>query len=175
MNQYTETLNDYIEYIGGIDEFNTRWSAKFGVFPNFTLGDLNLDLKTLFLDKYSIREIGSETETMFEHYLRTTLDELAIKYVPKIQLFIANWNSIYDRKIELNESHRNSYYLNPVNVPTSSTSPKLTDFDDTKTSREVPINLLRITNAKMLDEIMKLKNIYLDLLEDFQPLFMSVL
>ena len=45
-------------------------------FPAFVFGEnISLDFKTLFLQKYDIRELGSPTEELFMHYWREKTNE----------------------------------------------------------------------------------------------------
>ena len=101
---YTETLEDFLER----NEDSEVWQAliaKFVKFPIFNLQALNFDFYTLFVDKYEIREIGTETESLFVHFIKDTLNETLIAYAPKINLYLTNFNNLLDRKIELANSY----------------------------------------------------------------------
>lgn len=101
---YTETLEDFLER----NEDSEVWQAliaKFAKFPIFNLQALNFDFYTLFVDKYEIREIGAETESLFVHFIKDTLNETLIAYAPKINLYLTNFNNLLDRKIELANSY----------------------------------------------------------------------
>lgn len=104
---YTETLEDFLER----NEDSEVWQAiiqKFAKFPIFNLQSLNFDFYTLFVDKYEIREIGAETESLFVHFIKDTLNETLIAYAPKINLYLTNFNNLLDRKIELANSYEDT-------------------------------------------------------------------
>ena len=163
--QYTEFYETYKE--NGGEEYTSLWSK----FPTFTLGNLSFNMYDMFFDKYRLREIGAETEELFEIYYKIKIEQLLIKYVPKITMFIAKWNSLMDRKIELSSSGSNSYFLNPANA--TSTSLKLDDKNSFENTTESPL-LMGTSNIDLLEKIMDLKDINLDCLEEFNSLFILV-
>ena len=128
---YTETLQELLKnkHYGEAsqDAFLTEVLELMKKFPNFVFGEnLNISMLDLFLDKYDIREIGAETEELFLHYWREKTSELLIKYVPKIEMWLNNFNSLFEFKVELDledkennsTGSQNTYYLNPVNANT---------------------------------------------------------
>ena len=63
---YTMTFAEFLKKYGD----SAEWQAvktKFAKFPNFTLGNLNLNMYDLLVEKYDIWEIGSEDENIFYH------------------------------------------------------------------------------------------------------------
>ena len=87
---YTMTFAEFLRKHGD----STEWQAvktKFAKFPNFTLGNLNLNMYDLLVEKYDIWEIGSEDENIFYHEFNEKVNELLIKYVPKIESYIASF------------------------------------------------------------------------------------
>lgn len=134
---YTETLEDLLENLGYGTEnenpFLTSCLEKMDLFPSFVFGeDINLSMKDLFLEKYDIREIGAETETLFLHFWNERTNELLIEYVPKIDMWLNHFNDLFKFTVQLELSEESSktnavsgnysdtanrnkqYYLNPV-------------------------------------------------------------
>ena len=163
--QYTKLYKTYKE--DGGNEYLSLWAK----FPTFLLDDLSFSMYDLFYDKYQLREIGAESETLFAIYYKAKLEQMLVKYVPKIQMFITKWNSLMDRKIELSSSGSNSYFLNPAN--TTSTNLKLDDKNAFESTSESPL-LMGTSNIDLLEKVMDLKDIYLDCLEEFNSLFILV-
>ena len=90
---YTETLEDLLKNKGyGLasqDATLTEILNLMGKFPKFVFGqNIELNFTTLFIQKFDIREIGAETEELFLHFWREKTNELLIKYVPKITMYI---------------------------------------------------------------------------------------
>ena len=77
---YTETLAQFLER----NESSSQWQAlkdRFDLMPTFNVGgEFDRTFYQLFVEKYDIREIGSETDSMFYHFLNETLSEILIKY-----------------------------------------------------------------------------------------------
>ena len=97
---YTETFETFLSR----NEQTAEWQAIVGLFqkfPRFTLGELDFDMYTLLRQKYDIFEIGSEDEQIFYHEFRDKTNELLIKYVPKIKMYIDNFANALERKINL--------------------------------------------------------------------------
>lgn len=128
---YTETLQELLKnkHYGEVSEDTslTEVLTLMRKFPNFKFGEnLDISMLDLFLQKYDIREIGAETEELFLHYWRDTTNELLIKYLPKIEMWLDNFNSLFEFKVELeledkennSTGSQNTYYLNPVNATT---------------------------------------------------------
>lgn len=128
---YTETLQELLKnkHYGEAsqDAFLTEVLTLMEKFPNFEFGDnLDISMLELFLHKYDIREIGAETEELFLHYWREKTSELLIKYLPKIEMWLEHFNSLFEFKVELeledeennSTGSQNTYYLNPVNATT---------------------------------------------------------
>lgn len=188
----TETLAELLEnqHYGeeGQTSSLTEILGLMDKFPNFIFGDdINLNFKTLFMQKYDIRRIGAESEELFLHFWRETTNELLIKYVPKIKTWLENFEKLFDFKVELhsedtteyNDDTENTYYLNPVtNVVTRL---KVQDVDKSANSgqntltkdREVLQAVWGKTRPYILEQIMNLKDIYLDLLNEYETIFLG--
>ncbi len=144
---YTETLEELCinKAMGTASEdvVLTQILAKMDKFPAFVFGDdISLNFKNLFFEKYDIREIGSETEELFLHYWLEKTNELLIKYVPKIQMWLDNFNDLFKFKVTLDISEnqnfsngrQNTYYLNPVTAATGITKTVVVDENNKTTT-----------------------------------------
>lgn len=198
--QFTETLEDYINNGGEV------YQNLFSKFPKFNLFEdgTELDMFTLFRDKYDIREIGAESEELFGHFLREKIQELLIKYVPKINMFLDNFNELFKFSVKLDLDYKesysnggqNTYYLNPANsnlgitkvvkedgsVEFGASRMKVENVDNTDNagkrerniSRDVLQSVWGKTRADILEKIMDLKSIYYDCLSEFETIFMGL-
>ena len=166
MAQYTERFSDYIANGG------ETYRELFDKFPKFTLGDLNFSLYDLFIEDNSFREIGSETEELFSYYLRRTIDEALVIFVPKIQLFIDNFMKVLDRKIELHSTDDSIYYLNPVTSQREQL--KIQDKSTFDTVREQSYSYFK-SNGQLMKEMIDIENVFIQALRYFDKLFMGVL
>lgn len=177
---YTETLADFLER----NESSSQWQAikdRFNLMPLFNIGgDLyefpqesaffDRSFYELFIEKYDVREIGAETESLFYHYINETISEVLIKYKHKIAIFVDKFNKLFDRKVELEYHDDNKYYLNPVNTQADKLQNR-TKYDG---SKEQSFAFLS-SNARVLQEIIDIKNIYYEALDEFEKCFMGVL
>lgn len=165
---YTMTFADFLKKHGD----STEWQAvktKFEQFPNFTLGNMNLKMYDLLVEKYDIWEIGSEDENIFYHEFNEKVNELLIKYVPKIESYIASFSGLLQRKINLSQGGSTMNYLYPVSTQQGKISNEVR-YDGNKDS----LLLIFKSNAELLTQVMNLKDIYLDCLEEFSRCFMTI-
>lgn len=144
---YTETLHDLLlnKNYGEAsqDASLTEVLNLMEKFPNFVFGDdIEFSFIDLFIEKYDIREIGTETEELFIHYWREKTNELIIKYVPKIKMWIDNFTELFKFtvKLELSDNKRfsngtqNTYYINPVTASTEIEKTVVIDEEENKTT-----------------------------------------
>ena len=103
MQEFTETFEEFLNNKSG------NWLVnKLADIPSFKFKDeeLNIDYTLLFSNliknKYLLREIGAETEEMFEYYFDRKIDEIKIKYVPKVSMWINNFNDLFKFTVRLN-------------------------------------------------------------------------
>lgn len=190
---YTETLEELLEnhHYGGADQSAplTEILTLMSKFPSFIFGEnISLDMEDLFIQKYDIREIGSETEELFMHFWREKCNELILKYVPKMKMWLDNFNDLFEFKVNLSyadyggnsNENKNTYYLNPVNNSTSNL--KVSDVDKSENSgnfnnhgnRDVLQTVWGKTRADIMNKIFEVKNIFNDCLEEFEVIFMGV-
>lgn len=208
---FTERFSEYLNRNGYTDNSGTFVPSVpedcrklFEHFPSIVIDDtLTFNLYDMFIQDNAMKEIGAETEQMFTYYLRKTLDEALIIYVPKINLFIENYNNdLMSRKIKLVANTKNTYNLKYQTDSTSTNAnsdflnPAIEDNlkIQAKTETEETGNETRgqtgtventgdreqayswfKSNPQLLDEIMKIKHVYIEALRYFDKLFMYVL
>ena len=144
---YTETLEELLENKGygtaSQDAVLTEILNLMAKFPKFVFGtDIELNFTNLFIEKYDIREIGAETENLFLHFWRETTNRLIIKYVPKIKMWLDNFNDLFKFKVTLDieenqkfsNGSQDTYYLNPVSATTGITKTVVVDQQNDTTT-----------------------------------------
>ena len=190
---YTETLEDLLKnkHYGEVsqDTSLTEILNLMNKFPNFVFSDtINFSMLDLFIKKYDIREIGAETEEMFLHFWREKTNDLLMKYAPKMQKWLDNFDDLFKFTVKLeldtrensSNNNQNTYYLNPVN--STSTNLKVQDVDKSEggnsrgvhTERDVLQSVWGKTRADIMEKILNLKDIFNDCLSEFDVIFMGV-
>lgn len=169
---YTETLAEFLQHQEGTKELQDI-QDKFALFPKFDLYKLDIDMWEMFKEDNLYREIGAETEHLFIYYLNRLTDNLLIKYVPKINLFISNFNVLFDRKLKLSGDGKNHYYLNPMqdNTEANIVMQNVTDYED---NRDVALAMFK-SSPEIMKQIFELQDLYNDCLNEFSKLFMGIL
>ena len=191
--QFTETLETLLENQGyGTAEQSaplTEILGLMGKFPNFVFGEnIDFSMINLFIQKYDIREIGAEDEELFMHFWREKTNTLLMKYAPKMQKWLENFDDLFKFtvKLERDDTHnlsnnnQNTYYLNPVNATT--TNLKVQDVDKSEQSRasafhserDVLQSVWGKTRADIMEKILNLKDIFDDCLFEYEEIFMAV-
>ena len=191
--QFTETLETLLENQGyGTAEQTAALTEILDLmdkFPAFVFGeDINFNLKTLFIQKYDIREIGSPTEELFMHFWREKTNELIMKYAPKMQKWLDNFDDLFEFTVKLerddteniSNNNQNTYYLNPITGTT--TNLKVQDVDKAENQRAVAFHSERDvlqsvwgkTRADIMEKILNLKDIFNDCLAEYETIFMGV-
>lgn len=169
---YTETLAEFLQHQEGTKELQDI-QAKFALFPKFNLYNLDIDMWAMFKEDNLYREIGAETEHLFMHYLNRLTDNLLIKYVPKISIFIAKFNELFDRKVKLVEGTTGTYFLNPMQQ-NNTENLIIQDVSKYEGNKEQAYSYFK-SNPQIMKEILELQDIYNNCLEEFSKLFMGVL
>ncbi len=190
---YTETLETLLKnkHYGeeSQDSSLTEILGLMAKFPNFVFGeDINFSMTDLFMKKYDIREIGAETEELFMHFWREKTNELLMKYAPKMQKWLENFDDLFKFTVKLErdenytdtDNNQNTYYLNPVNGTT--TNLKVQDVDKSEntnvryahSSRDVLQSVWGKTRADIMEKILNLKDIFNDCLAEYETIFMGV-
>ena len=194
LSLYTETLETLLKnkHFGEPSEDGslTECLNLMRKFPNFVFGEnINMSLLTLFLERYDIREIGSETEELFLHHWREKTNELLMKYAPKMQKWLENFDDLFKFTVKLerddtdtfNEHNQNTYYLNPANQYTENLKVQdvdKSDNDNTRTvhsSRDVLQSVWGKTRADIMEKIMSLSDIFNECLDGFEVIFSVVI
>lgn len=187
---FTETLEDLLTNkgygTGEQDQSLTEIISLMNKFPSFVIDETtNLSMLNLFIEKYDIREIGSETEELFLHFWKEKTNELIIKYKPKLDMWLAHFNDLFKFTVQLvatenmTNNNQNTYYLNPVSKQTENL--KVSDVDKTEHSRERTItrDVLQTvwgkTRADILNKILEVKDVFNDCLSEYETIFMGVL
>ena len=182
---YTETLAQFLER----NENSSPWQdikSRFGLMPVFNVGGLfDRNFYELFIEKYDIREIGSETEELFLHFWKEKTNELILKYKPKMDMWLEHFNELFKFTVQLvatenmSNNNQNTYYLNPVSKTTENL--KVSDVDKTEYNRERTItrDVLQTvwgkTRADILNKILEVKDVFNDCLAEFEVIFMGVM
>ena len=102
---FTETLKQFLEHRGG--DFSAPVNALFEQIPDFeyqTAGgkSIKFSLKEMFIHDNLYKEIGAETEELWEYYLETRLDEVVLEYTPKIDLFLQQFGKgLFNRTVDV--------------------------------------------------------------------------
>lgn len=189
---YTELFSDFLTD----NETTPEWTAivtKFGTFPAFyiqgvrksdgTYSDISLSsLYDLFVERYDMYEIGGETEDLFIHAVNDKLTELQIKYLPKMailnQLVYAVDGTTHDSRavsntyvMRLEENYDNTGYVYPVNA----TSDKVSGRTNNNGYKETKMPLSQKSWSELIEEILRLPDLYNNLLDDLGAVFMQIL
>lgn len=190
---YTETFETLLQNQGyGEEEQSSSLTEILELmdkFPKFVFNeDIEFDMFTLFKNKYEIREIGAETEELFLHFWREKTQELLIKFVPKIKMWLDNFNDLFQFKVKLSltdtsnqtTGNQNTYYLNPTTANTQNLKVQDVAKNDgnTNKSRTIDRDVLQSVWGKtrpiILKQIMELTDIYNVCIKEFEVLFMGV-
>ena len=205
---FTETLKQFLENRGG--DFSASVNKLFEQIPDFeyqTIDGKNIkfSLKEMFIHDNLYKEIGAETEELFEYYLETRLDEVVVEYTPRIDLFLQQFGKgLLNRTVDVkrteqvtgtkentrstNGTNKDTSYVNPItkqsekltvqdvadNEYQDSVNSNDTTSEDRTVSEQRLYSVFGRTNTQLLEEVMELKNIYLEALHKLDNLFMSL-
>lgn len=186
---FTESLNDLLINkgygTGEQDQSLTDIINLMNKFPTFIIDEnTSLSMLELFIDKYDIREIGSETEELFLHYWKEKTNELIVKYKPKMDMWIEHFNELFKFTVQLTttdkntSNNQNTYYLNPVSKNIENL--KVSDVDKTNmdSSRTIIRDALQTvwgkTRADILNKILEVRDVFNDCLSEYDVIFMGV-
>ena len=180
------------------ETLNSILSSLASGFPNFVFSstrvDLNINFEDLFLQNYRLREIGSETEELFLENWKRILNKAIINYVPKIDMWLENFKNLFKFTVQLTYSEEtsgegsesgsgdNTYYLNPVNTngnlkvndKNSNSASSSNEYTGNKSyTKDVLQSVWGKTRANLLEQIIELRNIYTEMLDYFEQIFMG--
>lgn len=163
-------------------------------FPNFWFGEsqevgTNLNFRKMFLERYDIRRIGQNENALFLHYLREKCNELLVKFAPKMEKWLENFNELFKFTVKLERDdtgyltngNQNTYYLNPVNASTTNLKVQDVDKSDRRidrflhTERDVLQSVWGKTRADIMEKIMSLSDIFNECLDGFEVIFSVVI
>ena len=195
--EFTKTLNDVLVELHygqpNQDARLTKILALFTHFPSFSTApafpEKNIDMLTMFMEKYDIREISQSTTDLFLHYWLEKTNELLVKYQPKILMWKNNFKDLFKFTVKLEKdetentsrNNQNTYYLNPVSSNPTNLKPQDVDTSTQgvakafHSERDVLQTIWGKTRADILQKIMDLKDIYNDCLSEFETIFMGVI
>ena len=166
---YTERLETFLERNSEKSEWNVI-KGLFNSFPKISIIDDDFSFYDLFIERYNVREIGAETENLFYNFITKNIKECIIKYKPKVLLYLAKFNNVLERKINLEDTSNSEYFLNPI----SSMNAKVDSGQNYKSTKEVAFSWLS-NNTKMMNEMLEIRDIYYEALDHFEKCFMGVM
>ena len=189
---YTQLFSDFLTDNASTPEW-TAIVTKFSTFPAFyiqglrksdgTYSDITLSsLYDLFVGRYDMYEIGGETPDLFVHAVNDKLTELQIKYLPKMailnQIVYAVDGTTHDSRavsntyvMRLEENYDNTGYVYPVNA----TSDKVSGRTNNNGYKETKMPLSQKSWTELIEEILRLPDLYNNLLDDLGAVFMQIL
>ena len=165
------TFNDFLESYGTSSEWESV-KTIFAQFPAYTLGGDSpvYTIYTLFVERYKYREIGAETPSLFAHFVEDRARELVVKYAWKLQLFNEQYTQVMGRFVKVEESGNDYVYLYPIN----STAKRLASSTSFDRNSAAAIGG-GISNPELLTLSLNLRDIFIDVIQEFEPLFMGVM
>lgn len=166
---YTEVLADFLKnqpenYLEGI----------FVNFPAFKVGEVTIDFVSLFKNRNLYKEIGSETEELFDHNLRRVAQELYVKNAIQINAFLSMADKFTQRSIDEEDVITDYQYFNPIDgTSVDLNTAALAGATKRKSNFQVWLGGNK-SNAEMIKEIADIYSLYNDMLDSFDILFMGV-
>ena len=171
---YTRTFEDFLKQYQDSAEW-AEVKSMFDKFPvfNFAELDINYSVYDMFIERYDIHEIGAETDNLFFHYCREKVRENIVKYAPKMRAYIDNFNTWAERIINLTQTDDTRQYLNPLNVAAGGANERVITHVETEQSRPALLASYK-TNTELLNELLKVEDLYNECLDTFNELFMQI-
>lgn len=161
---YEEWCNNHVDIETEVEETFDK------LFPSFVIGDEQISMYSLFKSRNLYKDIGCETDEMFEHELKRKLTEVAVEYNKKITMYLSNFDKLFERVLTLEYSSDNKYYLNPV----LDGGGKLQDQTKNDGTHQQAYGYFK-SNPDIMKAILDIKDIYSQALREFDILFMVVL
>lgn len=164
----------YEEWCNNHVDIETEVQARFDqLFPSFVIEDEQISMYSMFKSRNLFKDIGCETDEMFEHELKRKLVEVAVEYNKKLTMYLANFDKLFERVLTLEYSSDNKYYLNPV-LPVTGDGGKLQDQTKNDGKHQQAFGYFK-SNPDIMKAILDIKDIYTQALKEFDILFMVVL
>lgn len=90
MDRITMTLKEYLEQGYSLPD-------KIDTFAELSIGNVSYNIKELFIERNSWKEIGSETQELFKINLTSLLNTAHARYNPQLVLLQDNFNDLMSR------------------------------------------------------------------------------
>lgn len=167
--EYTEVFADFLK-----NQPENYLEEIFVNYPAFKAGAVTIDFVTLFKNRNLYKEIGSETEELFDHNLRRLAQELFVKNAVQINAFLSMADKFTQRSIDEEDTITDYQYFNPIDK--SSVDLKaatLAGATKRKSNFQVWIGGNK-SNAELVKEIADIYSLYNNMLDSFDLLFMGV-
>ena len=165
MASYTEYFYEYIEH-------GNEMPSVFDGIPSLN----GKTFKEMFKTRSNAYEIGLETETLFKERLQAKADVVIPYYADKISK-LAGVENVFsgDRSVVFERHNQNSSYLNTPNIQYISNDNLAgvlkDDTTETHTEMATPKGTTKI---EMMQEYLKIENLYNKLLSEFNSLFLFI-
>lgn len=169
---YTMTFEEFLTRY----ENSSEWAKVLELFEQFPTykeereGAPEITIYTLFKDRYKFREIGAETPSLFAHFCEDRVRELYVKYSWKLQLYNEQYNKLMGRSTTLEGGGEDFIYLFPVNSSAQRLASKTTFTR--KNAGQIGGNL---SNPELLTLALNLRDLFIDVVDEFEPLFMGIM
>ena len=166
---YTEVFADFLK-----NQSDNYLEETFVNFPAFKAGEVTINFVTLFKNRNLYKEIGSETEELFDHNLRRLAQELYVKNAVQINAFLAMADKFTQRSIDEEDIVTDYQFLNPIDGESVDLNTAvLAGATKRKSNFQVWLGGNK-SNAEMVKEIADIYSLYNDMLNSFDILFMGV-
>lgn len=139
-------------------------------FPTLKLGNTTLNMSDLFYVRNKYKEIGAETDELFEENFRNVVNEALILYYDKIENQITNMQKLMERTVKENFERNNELYLNPINT----NEPQLDSYTKDHGYNEKVYGFFK-SNPEIMKSINELEIMYMSALEYMDKIFLGVL
>lgn len=167
--EYTEVFADFLK-----NQSDNYLEEIFVNFPAFKAGEVTINFVTLFKNRNLYKEIGSETEELFDHNLRRLAQELYVKNAVQINAFLAMADKFTQRSIDEEDIVTDYQFLNPIDGESVNLNTAvLAGATKRKSNFQVWLGGNK-SNAEMVKEIADIYSLYNDMLNSFDILFMGV-
>lgn len=167
--EYTEVFSDFLK-----NQPENYLEEIFVKYPAFKAGAVTIDFVTLFKNRNLYKEIGSETEELFDHNLRRLAQELFVKNAVQINAFLSMADKFTQRSIDEEDIVTDYQFFNPIDVNSVDLNgAALAGATKRKSNFQVWLGGNK-SNAELVNEIADVYALYNDMLDSFDILFMGV-
>lgn len=167
--EYTEVFADFLK-----NQPENYLEEIFVNYPAFKAGAVTIDFVTLFKNRNLYKEIGSETEELFDHNLRRLAQELFVKNAVQINAFLSMADKFTQRSINEEDIITDYQFFNPIDASSVDLNgATLAGATKRKSNFQVWLGGNK-SNAELVKEIAEIYALYNDMLDSFDILFMGV-